>query len=356
MSKKSIWVSFDKRPQGDHTRYWGEDNTALRYTDFDKQLVYASGLELSRFTSKRKTKSQLVKKKNQRSLVQRVYHQGGKQYRGDLEAIKKESAAKSQQGKEKKSQKPTSRKAKTTKYPVDKRVHLFHTNALQLAATNDTAKKVHADMVDEWADEAPPLEIVLSSLQEAHELELADAFETSAYKKWTANAGGDDDDDDDSEDEEEDQGEEKESSEETDVESDEENDEQSGEESEKEDNEEQRTLSMQDNENDPTSQEDQIEQDDLILNDSPAMEDEADDVLATGNPGIDASVPLPEQAGSVLAGANPSVDASVSRPEQSLPGGGSGAAMGTIRERLMAMVNPEYEEAVRRFCRNNRRS
>ena len=154
-SKRSIWVSFDKRPQGDHTRYWSEDNKAVKYSDFNNHLVYTSGLELSRFTSKRKptskrkTTSQLAKKKNQKSLIQRVYNQGGKQYRGDLEAIEEDDEARRQQRKKKKSRHPTSKKAKTTKNSTDKRVHLFQTDALQLTPTNDTAKHVHADMVDE---------------------------------------------------------------------------------------------------------------------------------------------------------------------------------------------------------------
>ena len=48
---------------GDHTRSWNDDNTSIRYDDFQNKLVYEKGLELSLFSSKKKTKPQSIQKK-----------------------------------------------------------------------------------------------------------------------------------------------------------------------------------------------------------------------------------------------------------------------------------------------------
>ena len=86
---------------GDHTRYWNEDNTSLKYDDFQNNLVYRKGLELSLFGSKRKTKPQSIQKKYQNSLIRKIYYQGGIQYEGNLADVETIHAAKDQASKRK---------------------------------------------------------------------------------------------------------------------------------------------------------------------------------------------------------------------------------------------------------------
>ena len=60
-TQKGVWVSFDKRPFiGDHIPYWNDNNTSTKYNDFNINLMYEKGLELSLFSSKKKTKPQSI--------------------------------------------------------------------------------------------------------------------------------------------------------------------------------------------------------------------------------------------------------------------------------------------------------
>lgn len=70
---------------GNHTRYWNDDNSNTTSKNFDNDLVYSDGLELSQFSSKKITRAHQNQKKNQRRLIKKVYDQEGRQYKGDQE-------------------------------------------------------------------------------------------------------------------------------------------------------------------------------------------------------------------------------------------------------------------------------
>ena len=196
-TKKGIWVSFDKRPgMGDHTRYWNDDNTSSKYDDFQKSLVYEEGLELSLFSAKKKTKPQSIQKRNQKALIQRIYHQGGKQYEGDLKDVETNHSVKDQDGKRKRAVKRSSmsKDKETNKRPrraepnPDSLLDLFRHNAQALSVTPDNLMKIRSLMVGEWAN-ALSLELLHESLQEAHSQGLSNACEASPYRKWLEQGG-----------------------------------------------------------------------------------------------------------------------------------------------------------------------
>ena len=186
-------------------------------TIFNTNLVYEKGLELSLFSSKKKTKPQSIQKKNQKALIQKIYHQGGKQYEGDLKDVEKNHAAKDQESKRKRAaaDSSTSKDEETNKRRrradpnPNSLLELFRHNAQALSETPDNLKKIRTRMVEEWAN-ALPLEILHDSLQEAHSQGLSNACEASPYRKWLEQGGpcrvqenhgnGDDEDDQDDQD------------------------------------------------------------------------------------------------------------------------------------------------------------
>ena len=196
-TQKGVWVSFDKRPgMGDHTRYWNDDNTSLKYDDFHNNLVYEKGLELSLFSSKKKTKPQSIQKKNQKGLIQKIYHQGGKQYEGDLKDVETNHAAKDQDSKRRRAvtelrvskDKETKKRTRRAEPKPDSLLELFRHNAQALAVTPDNLMKIRSLMVGEWAN-ALSLEVLHESLQEAHSQGLSNACEASPYRKWLEQGG-----------------------------------------------------------------------------------------------------------------------------------------------------------------------
>ena len=190
-TQKGVWVSFDKRPSmGDHTRYWNDNNTSTKYDDFNTNLVYEKGLELSLFSSKKKTKPQSIQKRNQKALIQKIYHQGGKQYEGDLKDVETNYAVKDQGSKRKRAaaESSTSKDKETNKRTIragpnsNSLLELFRHNAQALSETLDNLKKIRSLMVEEWAN-ALPLEMLHESLQEAHAQGLSSACEARPYHK-----------------------------------------------------------------------------------------------------------------------------------------------------------------------------
>ncbi len=196
-AQKGIWVSFDKRlGMGDHTRYWNDDNTSSKYDQFHNDLQYEKGLELSLFSSRKKTKPQSIQKRNQKSLIQKIYHQEGRQYDGDLKDVEENHAAKDQESKRKRAitesttsnAKGMNKKTRRAEPNSDSLLGLFRENAQALSSTPDNLKKIHSRMVEEWAN-ALPLEVLHESLQEAHTQGLSNACEASQYRKWLEQGG-----------------------------------------------------------------------------------------------------------------------------------------------------------------------
>ncbi len=76
---------------------------ALRavYVNFDNDLVYSKGLELSRFSSKKSSKPEHQLRKKQKALIKLIYDQGGKQYEGDLEIVEAKKTVEHNTGKRK---------------------------------------------------------------------------------------------------------------------------------------------------------------------------------------------------------------------------------------------------------------
>ena len=215
-TQKGIWVSFDRRPgMGDHTRYWNDDNTSSRYDDFHNDLQYEKGLELSLFSSKKRTGPQSIQKRNQKSLIQKIYHQGGRQYDGDLKDVEENHAAKDKNSKRKRAMiesttpndKGTNKKTRRAEPNSDSLLGLFRQNAQALSSTPDNLEKIRSLMEEEWTN-ALPLEVLHKSLQEAHSQGLTNACEASPYRKWLERGGpcrvkeyhGNGDDEDDQED------------------------------------------------------------------------------------------------------------------------------------------------------------
>ena len=196
-TQKRVWVSFDKRPSmGDHTRYWNDNNTSTNYDDFNTNLVYEKGLELSLFSSKKKTKPQSIQKRNQKALIQKIYHQGGKQYEGDLKDVEANYAVKDQGSKRKRAvaESSTSKDMETSKRTrraepnPNSLLELFRHNAQALSETPDNLKTIRNLMVEEWAN-ALPLEMLHESLQDAHSQGLSNACEARPYRKWLQQGG-----------------------------------------------------------------------------------------------------------------------------------------------------------------------
>ena len=192
-AQKGVWVSFHRRPGiGDHTRYWNDDNTCLKYDDFQNNLVYETGLELSHFSSK-KTKPQSIQKRIQKSLIQKLYHQGGKQYEGDLEDVEINQAAKDHEGKRKRaiteSSKPqdqrANKKIQRAEADPDSLLGLFRHNAQTVSETTANLRKL---LMEEWSN-ALPLEVLRESLEESHSQGSSNACETSPYRKWLERGG-----------------------------------------------------------------------------------------------------------------------------------------------------------------------
>ena len=225
-TQKGVWVSFDKRPSmGDHTRYWNDDNTSTKYHDFHHDLVYEKGLELNLFSSKKKTKPQSIQKRNQKALIQKIYHQGGKQYEGDLKDVETNHAAKEQDSKRKRAvadsstskDEETNKKTRRAEPDSNSLLQLFRHNAQALSETPDNLERIRSLMVEEWAN-ALSLEVLYESLQEAHSQGLSNACEAGPYRKWLEQGGpcrvkqnngnGDDEDDQDDQDDQDNQHEE----------------------------------------------------------------------------------------------------------------------------------------------------
>ena len=91
---QGLWVSFDKRGDSDHPRYWSEAGKMLSFVAQKGKVDLAQGLELSQFGSKRRTNKQKPHQDKQKLLIRQVYHQRGVLYEGDLEIIEALQAAK----------------------------------------------------------------------------------------------------------------------------------------------------------------------------------------------------------------------------------------------------------------------
>ena len=191
-TRKGIWVSFDKRlGMGDHTRYWNDDNTSSKYNDFHNDLQYEKGLELSLFSSRKKTKPQSIQKRNQKSLIQKIYHQEGRQYDGDLKDVEENQDSKRKRAiteSTTSNDKGMNKKTRRAEPNSDSLLELFRQNAQALSSTPDNLKKIRSLMVEEWAN-ALPLEVLHESLQEAHSQGLSNACEASPYRKWLERGG-----------------------------------------------------------------------------------------------------------------------------------------------------------------------
>ena len=232
---QGFWVSFDRRGESDHPRYWNDDGKLMNSSALKDKINYAEGLELSRFSAMKKTRAHKPQREKQRLLIRMIYHQEGVQYEGDLENIEAIQAAKNQkQGSKRKKAKldsgkmknTTPRKTQKTKRDSDLILQQFRKDASNLPATPQFAKRLRAIMEKHLPDGPPPTAVIHAALQEAHAGDKDDACKTRPYMRWaldrderfTASGHGDDEDSEgdgeDDEGEEEDQGEEEDEGEE----------------------------------------------------------------------------------------------------------------------------------------------
>ena len=151
-----IWVSFDPRStNGPLTRYWDDDSKGITYAHFDIDLEYSEGLELSRFSSKKRSKPKKVQKEKQKALIKMIYYHGGKQYKRDIETVEAQKTATMDTGKRKrdtakadKSKNTTPRKARKVNPTSDSLLELFQHKAQEKPITLGNVSKLHRMMMD----------------------------------------------------------------------------------------------------------------------------------------------------------------------------------------------------------------
>ena len=217
---QSYWVSFDKRGDGDQARYWNDAGDLLSHRNEKGNIEYAEGLQLSRFGTLKAAKKQTPQWKKQKLLINKIYHQDGVQFEGDLEIIEAVQAVKDEkQGSNRKKSKlssgktknTTPRKTQKTAHDSDTILDQFRVNASALPATFQFAKKLQAIMRKQMGV-TPPERVLLAALEEAHKEGNEDASRTRPWIKWTAGSannanvsvdGGDEGSDDSCEEEEE---------------------------------------------------------------------------------------------------------------------------------------------------------
>ncbi len=165
------------------------------YGNFVNNLVYSKGLELSRFSPKKSSKPQHQLRKKQRALINLIYDQGGKQYEGDLEIVEAKKTVEHDTGKRKldavkagKSKNTTPRKTRKLNPEPDSLLDSFQHKAQEIPLTVDTVQKLHDMMAEEWQN-APPIQVIKNSLEEARRLDDPNAFEANSYMKWLATSG-----------------------------------------------------------------------------------------------------------------------------------------------------------------------
>ena len=192
----SIWVSCDPRSaNGPSTRYWDDDSNGITYASFDNDLEYSEALELSRFSSKKRSKPKKVQKEKQKALIKMIYYQGGKQYKRDIETVEGQKTATIDTGKRKrdtakadKSKNTTPRKAIKVNPTSDSLLELFQHKAQEIPITLGNVSKLHRMMMDEWQN-TPPTDVIKDSLEEARRLKEPNALESGSYQKWLATSG-----------------------------------------------------------------------------------------------------------------------------------------------------------------------
>ena len=156
---QGFWVSYDRRGDGEHPRYWKEKGEGMSLIALKGRIEYAEGLELSHFSAMKKTKAQKPQKEKRKQLINKIYRQGGVLYQGDYEEIEAAQAAKhaSHTGKrDKASGKVTRRTPKKTQQPKQDSGSLLkklYTDAPSLPATEEFAKRLRAAMLEEEEEE-----------------------------------------------------------------------------------------------------------------------------------------------------------------------------------------------------------
>ena len=91
---QGLWVSFDKRGDSYHPRYWNDASKSQSLVNLKGKVNFAKGLELSQFSSKKRANRQKPHQDKQKLLIRQVYHQGGVLHEGDLENVEALQAAK----------------------------------------------------------------------------------------------------------------------------------------------------------------------------------------------------------------------------------------------------------------------
>ena len=250
---QGLWVSFDKRGDSYHPRYWSEAGKNLSLMALKGKVDFAKGLELSQFSSKRRTNKQKPHQDKQKLLIRQVYHQGGVLYEGDLEMIEALQAAKDKTEKQRrkismaksgKIQNTAPKKIRQIQNDSALSIEKFHINACSLPTTREFARHLRRQMLEHLTKTLPPTAVLLAALQHAHSANTADATTTPPYVQWQLREahqfeGEDDEDGNDSDAGGEQREEEEEEGEGKVEEDDEEEDEGQGEEEEDEEEEEQ---------------------------------------------------------------------------------------------------------------------
>ena len=195
--KEGVWVSYDGRAGGAHPRYWNQAGIKIISSKNEMDNIkWAKGLELSRFSSMKKTEAHQPQKEKLKKLLIRIYHQEGVQYEGDLEAIKVIEAEQHQkQGSKRKKanldsgkiKNTTPRKSQNTKQDSKSILEQFQIDACNLAATPQFAKKLRAIMKKHVPNMTPPADVLHAALQEAHADCSDDATKARPFMTWSLN-------------------------------------------------------------------------------------------------------------------------------------------------------------------------
>lgn len=187
---QGLWVSFDKRGDSDHPRYWSEAGKNLSLVALKGHVDFAKGLELSQFSSKRRTNKQKPHQHKQKLLIRQVYHQGGVLYEGDLEMIEALQAVKDKTATQKrrislaKSGKVKNVAQKKAPKSHSDSVMKFCNNTSSLPDTHEFAKELQGLLGEQMNILPPPTYVLQEAIRQAHADGAENATRSLAFLQW----------------------------------------------------------------------------------------------------------------------------------------------------------------------------
>ena len=196
---QGFWVSFDGRGStGYHTRYWNEAKEPCNFRQLQGKVKVEKELELSNFSSRKKTTANKPQILKQKLLIRKIYLQGGVLYEGNVDEIEAVQAEKDQlEGSRRKNAKlksgitknTTPKKPKIIEQDSKSILDMFKYDACNLPTSPYSLKKLRASWKKLLPLVAPPTDVLLAALTEAQTDGEKDGRQTTAYLTWCIDKG-----------------------------------------------------------------------------------------------------------------------------------------------------------------------